>query len=632
MGNTKRMWIMNRFLSLVAAGLTAVSLSYAGPGYADGAAKFVGNITVNGQVRSDFGQYWNQITAENECKWQSIEGTRGQYNFTGCRNAYNWAKQNGGHFKFHALVWGSQYPSWLGSLSAADTKTAITNWFDAVKKEFPDLEMIDVVNEAIRGNGGGYHSPYNNTKIIEALGGDNGQYTFITTAFKMARERWPKAILIYNDYNTIQWDVQGGIDLINTIRKNGAPIDGYGLQAHDLMTNGGGDGGTGGGGYCMKYSDFKSTMEKIHKETNNFPIFISEYDIPSTDDGIQKQCFEEQVSYWMDDPYVAGITMWGYIYGSTWLSCHNKTVAGCSGLIKDGKARPALTWLKDYLSKNKGNNATGLPTGIVPDPEPQTPYRGTPAAIPGKIEAEDFDNPGVGYGTASYNVGTSGKGNSNYRSDVTPNLYVSGTGVVIGYNEKGNWYEYTVNVEKAGTYTIYAAVASANNTSSFKLSLGDKDLTEEIAVPQAASGEENYGDFYKVSADIDLPAGEQIIRLTVTGSWFDIDYINFVNKGEADPNPIIKGELPPCEQCGNNEGGEEGETPAIAQNLHMNMEVLQAYDVFDMQGAFMGRVRAYSADQAIDFVKSASDVKFAKGVYYVRNKDTKQMQAFTIAR
>ena len=75
-------------------------------GLAENASKFVGNITTRGQIRSDFGTLWNQITAENECKWASIEGTRGRYNFSGCKAAYNWAKQNGGYFKFHALLWG----------------------------------------------------------------------------------------------------------------------------------------------------------------------------------------------------------------------------------------------------------------------------------------------------------------------------------------------------------------------------------------------------------------------------------------------------------------------------------------------------------------------------------------------
>ena len=322
-------------------------------GLAGGASKFVGNITTNGQVRSDFGTYWNQITAENECKWASVEGTRGKYNFNGCKNAYNWAKNNGGHFKFHALVWGSQYPSWLNGLSADETKKAITAWFDAVKKEFPDLEMIDVVNEAIRTGTNKYHSGYgNNNNIIPALGGDNnGSYTFVTTAFKMARERWPKAILIYNDYNTFQWNKSEGIDLVNKIKAAGAPVDAYGQQAHDMMSQGGGAGGTGGGGVCLNYNTFKSTLQEIHDKTK-LPLFITEYDIATTDDKVQLQCYKEQITAFMDAPYVAGITLWGYIYGSTWTS------GGNSGIIKNGQDRPAMTWLKEYLAKNKGVNTT----------------------------------------------------------------------------------------------------------------------------------------------------------------------------------------------------------------------------------------------------------------------------------
>jgi len=237
---------------------------------ANGASKFLGNITTNGQVRSDFGTYWNQITAENECKWGSIEGREGTYNFTGCKNAYNWAKNNGGRFKFHALVWGSQYPSWLESKDQAATLTAITKWFDAVKKEFPDLEQIDVVNEAIRTGNNQYHSNYPKTKIIQALGGDNnGDYKFVTTAFKMARERWPKAILIYNDYNTFRWQINEGIDLVKKIKAAGAPVDAYGQQGHDLTD--------------MDVNTFKAALKKIHDGVQ-MPLVITEYDIGTDND------------------------------------------------------------------------------------------------------------------------------------------------------------------------------------------------------------------------------------------------------------------------------------------------------------------------------------------------------------
>ena len=92
--------------------------------FADGGAKFVGNITTNGQIREDMGTYWNQITPENGCKWGSIHslsnGNSGTSkfawdNYDKCESAYNWAKEKPGerHFKFHALVWGSQYPNFL---------------------------------------------------------------------------------------------------------------------------------------------------------------------------------------------------------------------------------------------------------------------------------------------------------------------------------------------------------------------------------------------------------------------------------------------------------------------------------------------------------------------------------------
>ena len=619
--------ILSTATKAAALALAASTFSFAGPGLADGAAKFVGNITQSNTApgaNDQFTQLWNQATAENGCKWGSVEGSRGNFNWGGCDAAYNWAKNNGGHFKFHALVWGSQYPNWLPNLSVDETKKAITAWFDAVQKRYPDLEMIDVVNEAIRGGNGGYHSGYNNTKIVQALGGDNnGDYAFITTAFKMARERWPDAILIYNDYNTIQWDVDGGINLVNTIKKNGAPIDGYGLQAHDLMTNGGNGGGTGGGGNCMNYNTFKSTMEKIHSKTNNIPIFISEYDVPSTDDGIQKQCVSEQFAYWMEDPHVAGITFWGYIYGRTWLDCNGKA-SGCSGLIKDGKDRTAMTWLKDYLSKNKGVNETGLPTGdLAPvPPEPQLPFKGEAFAVPGKIQAEDFDIPGKGKnedGTSnqSYGDDSENHGDSDYRKDTGVDLYKkSGDRIVVGYNQTGDWLEYTINVSEAGDYTFFAAVASANNTSSFQMSLDGKALTDKISVPKASSGEENYDDYNKVSANVTLPAGKHILRMDVTGDWFDIDYFTFVKgKDATDPEPIAS----------------EPEDPQFVQQDLQLENTLQHYFVIDPMGVQLGVISGYGFEAAGEMLRESPRV-VSSGVYYLKNRRTGQMQAVRVIR
>ena len=594
------MRIMKKVISTatkVAAVAFAMStFSFAGPGLADGAAKFVGNITTRTQVRSDFTQLWNQITAENECKWASIEGTRGKFNWGGCDAAFNWAKNNGGHFKFHALVWGSQYPNWLNGLSADETRKAITNWMDAVKQHYPDLEMIDVVNEAIK-SGGKYHSNYGsqgNNNIIAALGGDNGNYEFVQTAFKMARERWPDAILIYNDYNTVQWQKNEGIDLIQKLVKAGAPVDAYGLQAHDMMSQGGGQGGTGGGGSCLSLSTLKSTIEEIWNKTQ-IPLFISEYDIFTNDDNVQKKCYSEQISYFMENEHIAGITIWGYIYGATWND-------GTSGIIKDNKDRPAMTWLKEYLASNKGVNTTGLPTGeLTPvEPEPQKPFKGLAFNLSSKIEAEDFDIPGKGKGNNSYSVSgdCNDTWNTEYRKGTSVKIGEKNGGLVLGCNPTGNYFQYTINAAEAGTFKLKAAVAADGN-GAVVFKVGDKVVSDSLKYTGSS-----WTSFEEVSGSITLEKGEQILTMEVAKGYIDIDWFQIEGSGIA---PIVQ-------------------TAKFVDN-----NARQDYHVFDQNGVHMGVLTAYGFDAAKEILQNSSAVK-SSGIYYLRSRTTGQMQSVRVAR
>ena len=569
--------------------------SFAGPGMADGGAKFLGNITTRGQVQSDFGTYWNQITAENECKWASIEGSRGRYNWSGCDACYNWAKKNGGKFKFHALVWGSQYPNWLNGLSTDETKKAITAWFDAVAAHYPDLEMIDVVNEAIK-SGGSYHSGYGrNNNIIPALGGDNGNYEFVATAFKMARERWPKAILIYNDYNTFRWQINEGIDLVNKLVKQGAPVDAYGQQAHDLTD--------------MNSSDFKNALNKIQNSVKNakgepMPLFITEYDIGTDNDNQQKQRYSEQIPAFWESPQVAGITLWGYIYGATW------TTNGNSGLIKNGSDRPAMTWLKQYFKEHlkDGKDNTGLFAPYVPpEPVPRKPFKGSALPIPGKIEVEDFDITGVGETDGVSNVTYSdgdpeNHGDSDYRktdaADV--DIYKKATGNIVGYNTTGDWLEYSVDIADAGDYTATASVA-ANGSGSFKLSIDGKSVGEFDVTGTS------YDDFIDVKKKVTLPAGKHTLRLDVTAQYFDIDYINFT-KGDSDEPPI-----------------------AIQTQIRYEYPEVSDYYVFDVNGVRIGRMSAYTMDEAVTTLKNSSAIK-VQGIYMLRSIKNGEVKSVRVAR
>lgn len=306
--------------------------------------KFLGNITTSYNV--DFGNekyytLWNQITCENESKWGSVEGNNNSFNW-GCDNAYNYAKQHKFPFKFHALVWGSQYPSWLEKQTPEQRYKEIVQWMDAVKKKYPDLQLIDVVNEAVSGHQAGTHY------FAEALGGAGSTgYDWIIKAFELAYERWPNAILIYNDFNTFQWNTDQYIDLVKTLRNAGAPIDAYGCQSHDL---------TG-----LGLNDFKNVMTKL-QNAFRMPMYSTEYDIGTTDDNLQLQRYKEQIPYMWEQDYCAGVTLWGYIYGRTWTNdgkdANGNTInSGHSGIIKDGKDRPAMTWLREYMKTDKAKNA-----------------------------------------------------------------------------------------------------------------------------------------------------------------------------------------------------------------------------------------------------------------------------------
>lgn len=620
---------MKKISFSLAVAAIATLTSVANAALADGGAKFVGNITTSGQIRSDMGTYWNQITPENGCKWGSVHSLSGGNsgtskfawdNYDKCEGAYKWAKEKPGerHFKFHALIWGSQYPNFLckkknPNITVELTKKYITDWFDAVAEKFPDLEYIDVVNEAIWA-GNNYHSGYGKpaqgaegrstddtecggSYIIEALGGDdviNGkhQYNFITTAFKMARERWPKAVLIYNDYNTLSWQINEGIELVQTILKNGAPVDAYGQQAHDCKG--------------MSKSDFESKMTRVHNETG-LPLLISEYDISEADDQKQKNDYANHIPFMWETEWVGGITIWGYINGATW--------ASNTGLINNGNDRASMTWLKEYFAQSlaKGKNTTGLGEGNAVEPEPQTAFKNH--TIPGKIEAEDFDIPGVGIGNEAYKENdTTNHGDSDYRPNTGVDLYAKATGIVVGYNAEGDWLDYTVNVTETGDYTLFAAVASATDASSLQFLVDGQNLTSVISVPAASEGEENYEDYNKVSANVYLTQGTHIIKMKVISTWFDIDYFTFVKgKDASDPEPI------------------ESERTSIADRLNLDVKKLQDYQVFNQLGMRIGTISAYGFSAAIDMMKSSSYLKNS-GVYYLKNKASGVSKSVRIER
>jgi len=498
--------------------------------------KFLGNITTRYQMDYSgytYSKYWNQLTCENESKWGSCEGTNGSYSWPTTQS--NYCKNNNILFKWHALIWGAQHPNWFNSSMTPEQRyKEIVQWFDALKKQYPNLEVIDVANECISGHQADTYL------FTEALGGggDSG-WDWLVKAFELAYERWPNAILIYNDFNTFQWNTDQFIELCQSLRDAGAPIDAYGCQSHDLTD--------------CSLSTFKASNTKIQNALK-MPMYITEYDIGTSDDAYQKQRYSEQIPVMWEADYCAGITIWGWHYGCTW------TTDGNSGLIRNKQERPALTWLREYMQTDKAKNAKSpypgmkkeasvyikpsarniekdkasdiiirakmrtktiekvelyvanklvatvtegtngqyvaqyTPTetgdkelkavvtctdgytwtryGKVTVCNARAPYKNTIQELPGTLQLENFDTGGDGIAFHDMNSNRQSDAAS-YRTDTGIDIGNGNGGKIIGYTEVGEWMEYTVNVKEAGIYSYDISYATPQKDACISLSLSD---------------------------------------------------------------------------------------------------------------------------------------------------------------
>ena len=113
------------------------------------------------------------------------------------------------------------------------------------------------------------------------------------------------------------------------------------------------------------------------------------------------------------------------------------------------------------------------------------------------------------------------------------------SGTVIGYTAKDEWLEYTVNVKEAGKYSYEATVSSGTTNSGFRISLvnanGTLTTLANVSVPQTANND--WGTYKTVAGDFlkELSAGQQILRITITGANCNIDKVKLTC---VEPNAI----------------------------------------------------------------------------------------------
>ncbi|MBR3071441.1 family 43 glycosylhydrolase [Fibrobacter sp.] len=220
---------------------------------------------------------------------------------------------------------------------------------------------------------------------------------------------------------------------------------------------------------------------------------------------------------------------------------------------------------------------------------PQTAYNGKVAAIPGKIEAENYDE--GGHNKAFYDNDRANQGGA-YREDEVDIVQIDSTdkskGYALGYTEDGEWVEYTVNNEAAAEYTVQLNMATASEDVGVQLFIDDKEITDVI---KAEKGED-WSTYSTVTAKTkEIAKGEHVLKMKIVGNFVNVDWIKFCKEADCKDNVGIR-------------------------TARVNLQIPEKiYAVFGMTGKFLGNVEVNGQSIA----KSIRSAGFTPGVYMVRS-------------
>ena len=197
--------------------------------------------------------------------------------------------------------------------------------------------------------------------------------------------------------------------------------------------------------------------------------------------------------------------------------------SGMSAFLNDSSGFTATT------SGNSWQNSTA-----------EAPHGGTAAAVPGTVQAENYDTGGQG---VAYNVNSVNGTDTTYRTDAVDLETTSDTGGGddLAWTGTGQWFKYTLNVATAGTYTLNIRASSTSGVSdAFHLtdSAGNA-LTGAETIPATGGGQT----WTTVSDTVTLPAGSQTITLDQENPGWSLHYLAFSTGVYTTPSALNFGSL-----------------------------------------------------------------------------------------
>ncbi len=167
-----------------------------------------------------------------------------------------------------------------------------------------------------------------------------------------------------------------------------------------------------------------------------------------------------------------------------------------------------------------GGTGGGGATGVL------SPFSGTPAPIPGQIDAANFDNGGEG---VAYHDSSAGNSGGQYRQTDVDIEASSEGGYDVGWTTAGEWLNYTVNVANAGSYSVQLRVASPGGASLHIGFNSASNVWKAVAIP-ATGGWQNW---QTVTVPVTLGAGVQQMTVLFDNGGMNLRSANVTTSGST---------------------------------------------------------------------------------------------------